>query len=126
MVGRRLNEVEIASYDVAPESVARRLRLVNVPFLPGGYAGMTLGRVVLLAREVAPDGDSNLLAHELVHARQWAEDGLVRFSARYLWAFVRNLVTYRRWGEAYDNIPAELQAKQETTDWRRRQTRDAR
>ena len=40
---------------------------------------MTLGRVILLRRDHA--GDEALLAHELVHVRQWRELGPVRFLA---------------------------------------------
>ncbi|MGI9597309.1 MAG: eCIS core domain-containing protein, partial [Acidimicrobiales bacterium] len=116
---------ELDSYDMVSADVARRVRVVRVPFLPGGYAGMTLGRTVLLANPVAADGNSALLAHELVHVRQWNELGVVGFSGRYLGSFARNLVKHRGWNRAYNNIGAEVEAKRETTDWLRRRTRDA-
>lgn len=124
MAGRSLNAAELESYDMVSADIARRVRVVQIPFIPGGYAGMTLGRTILLAREVGADGDSALLAHELVHVRQWNELGIVGFSGRYLSSFARNLVRHRRWKAAYHDIDAELEAKQETTDWLRRRTRD--
>ena len=63
MVGRRLSEAEIQSYDVCPAELAGRVRVIQLPFLPGGYAGMTMGRTVFLARKVSAAGDSSLLAH---------------------------------------------------------------
>ncbi|MGB5759016.1 MAG: DUF4157 domain-containing protein [Acidimicrobiales bacterium] len=125
MVGRPLNAIEIASYDMVPPELARRVRVRRVRFLPGGYAGMTLGHTVLLARDVEADGNSALLAHELVHVRQWSERGRVRFSTQYLNSFARALARHRRWNRAYHSIDAELEAKKETTDWLRRRTRDA-
>lgn len=126
MVGRPLNDTEIESYDMVSADVARRVKVIDVPFLPGGYAGMTLGRTVLVSKPVEADGNSALLAHELVHVRQWSELGVVGFSARYLGDFARNLGTYRRWSRAYRNIGAEVEARHEATDWLRRRTRDAR
>lgn len=125
MVGRALNDDEIEAYDVVSADVAGRIRVVKVPFIPGGYAGMTLGRHVLLAREVADDGSSALMAHELIHARQWSELGVVGFSGKYVSSFARNLARHRRWQRAYSNIDAEVEARQETTDWLRRRARDA-
>ncbi len=124
MVGRRLNDVEVEAYDVMDPELAQRVRVVNVPFIPGGYAGMTVGRTVLLAREVDADGNSALMAHELVHARQWTEQGAPRFLSDYLTSFARNLYRHRRWAAAYNNIEAELEATKETTDWLRRRSRN--
>lgn len=122
MASRRLNDVEIEAYDVIADDLARRVKVSQVPFIPGGYKGMALGRRVLLAGPQRDDGTSTLLAHELVHVRQWHELGVVGFSVRYLSSFVLNLVRYRRWNTAYHNIGAEIEAKRETTDWLRRRT----
>ena len=124
MVGRRLSEVEVESYDVCPAEIARRVRVIKIPLIPGGYAGMTLGRTVLLAKDVATDGDSTLLAHELVHVRQWSDQGVLDFSRRYVSSFAKNLKTERRWNAAYRQIDAEIEARKETTAWRRRRSRD--
>lgn len=123
MVGRRLSEAEVESYDVCPAELTRQVRVVKIPFIPGGYSGMTLGKAVLLATDVSPDGDSALLAHELVHVRQWNEQGVLGFSWQYVSSFARNLYTERGWNAAYQQIDAELEAKNETTLWRRRKSR---
>ena len=70
---------------------------------------MTLGRFVLVRR--GHERDRGLLAHELVHVRQWREHGPVRFLARYLGAYITN----RRRGlghrAAYESIPFEIEAR---------------
>jgi hypothetical protein len=86
---------------------------------------MTIGYRVLLARDVPDDGTSALLAHELVHVRQWARAGMVGFPVRYLSSFGRNLGHHRRWQQAYHDIEAEREARIETTDWLRRRARAA-
>lgn len=121
--GRPLNDVELDAYDVLPRELARTVRVHRIRGLPGGYAGMTVGRHVLVARDVEPDGSSPLLAHELVHVRQWADQGPVGFSARYLASFGRGLAAHRRWNPAYRDIEAEREARRETTDWLRRRAR---
>ncbi len=122
MPGRALNDVELEAYDVLGGDLAGRVRVYVIRRIPGGYKGMTLGRHVLLADEQRHDGTSTLLAHELVHVRQWHELGVVGFSIRYVASFAKNLVAHRRWKTAYHRIDAEIEAKQETTDWLRRHT----
>ncbi len=117
---RRLGDDEIASYDVLPAELARRVWVVRVPEVPGPYVGLTLGRVVLLARPVPTDGWSMLLCHELVHVRQWADLGVGRFLWRYLGDFVRGVRRHRRWGPAYADIRAEVEARQISREWMRR------
>ena len=118
--GRPLNQVELDSYDVIPTNLARRVRLIPVPALPGRYDGMTLGYRIYLSKEVEQDGSSPLLAHELVHVRQWADQGRVGFSRRYLSSFVRGLGRHRRWNKAYLSIEAETEARHEASEWLRR------
>ena len=115
---RRLSPVEVASYDHVPASVAGRVRVVRVPVLPPGADGMTLGRVILLRRDAMADrtGRRTLLAHELVHARQWAELGVARFLWRYLLAYAANLRRLRGHQAAYLAIPLEAEAR-EGADW---------
>ena len=124
MAGRPLNDTEIEAYDVVSPELARKVRVYRIRFIPGGYAGMTIGRNVLLANDVTEDGNSALMAHELVHARQWEDLGLVGFSRRYATSFARNLIKHKRWHAAYRDIEAEVEARNETTDWLRRKTRD--
>lgn len=122
-IGRPLTPAEIESYDVLPPDLARMVRVIEVPALPGEYVGMTLGRYVLLAKEVPDDGSSTLLAHELVHVRQWAELGMVGFSGRYVVSFMAGFRSKRQWMAAYRSIDAEEEARKEATDWLRRRTR---
>ncbi|HYF46878.1 MAG TPA: DUF4157 domain-containing protein [Acidimicrobiales bacterium] len=144
-MARSLSRTEVELYDHVPTDVARRARLHRVRLLPPGARGMTLGRHVLLVR-----GHENrrvLVAHELVHVRQFAEQGHVRFLARYLWGYLRGLVSTRvdrraavrtgrmpstsardlqlqegsaranRHREAYLAIPAEVEARAEAERW---------
>lgn len=119
-VGRPLNDAELDSYDVLPKYLARRVRIVNVPTLPGGYDGMTLGFTILLANTVDEQGNSPLLAHELVHVRQWADQGRIRFPGRYLGSFAHGLRLHRSWRRAYLSVEAETEARRETSEWLRR------
>jgi hypothetical protein len=82
---------------------------VTIPVLTPGIAGMTLGRWILLRR--GHEHDPNLIAHELVHVRQWRELGAVRFLARYLGAYGRG--RWRGLGHqaAYEAIPLEAEAR---------------
>lgn len=119
-VGRSLNDAELDSYDVLPKYLARRVRILKVPTLPGGYDGMTLGFTILLAHTVDEQGNSPLLAHELVHVRQWADQGRIGFPGRYLGSFVHGLRLHRSWRQAYLSVEAESEARRETSEWLRR------
>lgn len=114
---RRLNATELESYDVLPPELAARVRIIRVPFLIGRYQGAVLGRNVFLRMVVPADGDSRLIAHELVHVRQWSELGIVGFSYRYVSQFLRGLVRTRRWQDAYQQIEVEEEARQIADDW---------
>jgi hypothetical protein len=115
---RRLNEVEIAAYDLVPPEIARRARIQRVPLLPRSASGMTLGRFVFVLRDDRHDGTSKLLAHELVHVLQYHQQGYLLFSVRYLWHYGRNMVRYRlRHRVAYRNIPAEIAAYAAADTW---------
>lgn len=76
--------------------------------VPRGAAAITLGPVVSVRRAAA--GDEGLLAHELVHVRQWRELGVVGFLVRYVGAYLRWRVRgYGHWA-AYRRIPLEVEA----------------
>jgi hypothetical protein len=70
---------------------------------------MTLGRVILLRRDHA--GDTALLAHELVHVRQWRELGGARFLWRYLGAYFQGRAAGLGHQRAYEAIPLEVEAR---------------
>lgn len=117
MFGRGLNDRELANYRHIPRALAERVRIHAVPALPGRYVGITLGRHVYLATDVSDQGDSALLAHELVHVRQWSEQGAVPFLSGYLGSFLTSLANTRSWNRSYRAIPAEQQARAETSRW---------
>lgn len=114
---RRLTETEIDCYDVLPPELARRVVVVQLPVLPGPYAGLTIGPLIVLERPIDPDHPEALLAHELVHVRQFADQGVLKFTVDYNTAFLRNLVRFRRWNRAYRAIPAEEEARAEAGRW---------
>ncbi len=114
---RRLSDVEIESYQHLDPELARRVRVVKIPLLPGRYLGLTLGPLVLMQTCEPDDGSSALLAHELVHVRQWREQGTVRFASGYVRSFASGWWRCRRWNEAYRAIPAEVEARAEASRW---------
>jgi hypothetical protein len=117
VLGRRLTDAEVSAYGVILAAArARKVRVVGFPVLPPRATAMTVDTVIL----VRPQGrdDAVLLAHELVHVRQWGELGVVGFLRRYVAAYVRNLVRLRRHHDAYLAIPLESQAREEARQWR--------
>jgi hypothetical protein len=114
-MGRSLTADEVAAFDHVPRAVAERARLHPVRWLASGAHGMTLGRRILLVR--GHEGDRKLVAHELVHVRQYGEQGWIRFLSRYLAAYLGNLRRLRSHREAYLAIPAEAEARQLAAEW---------
>ena len=116
---RSLSAVELAAYDHVPPEVAARVRVQRAPVPAPGADGMTLGRLILVRRDDPADrtGRRSLLAHELVHARQWAELGGARFLWRYVGSYAGNLRRLRRHQDAYLAIPLEVEARAEAADW---------
>jgi hypothetical protein len=96
-------------YPLVPPADVARARIVDVPYLTPGVAAMTLGWVILLRRDHA--GDSALVAHELVHVRQWRELGAPRFLWRYLSAYARGRASGLNHQRAYEAIPLEVEAR---------------
>jgi len=72
---------------------------------------MTLGPLVLIRRDHL--GDEALLAHELVHVRQWKQLGVPRFLWRYLSAYFRGRRAGLSHKAAYLAIPLEVEARAE-------------
>lgn len=109
-----------------PVAVARRCGLDDVDvarirpapgWMTGSWIGpvaaMTLWRTVFVRRSVL-EGDPRrlavLLVHELVHVRQWAEQGVLRFLGRYLGDYLRARLAGRGHADAYRSIRAEVEA----------------
>jgi hypothetical protein len=108
-VPRRLDARERARFAHVPVRDLDRARVMTVPVLTPGIAGMALGRWILVRG--GREHDDGLIAHELVHVRQWRELGAARFLTRYLRAYARG----RRRGldhrDAYEAIPLEAEAR---------------
>lgn len=117
---RRLEGPELSGYDLIPVELAARVRVVQVPVLPPGAAGMTLGRFVFLRSDSDRSGRRELLAHELVHVRQFDEHGTVGFLRHYLAQYATSLRTHRRHRRAYLEMPFEIEARDEARRWRDR------
>ena len=116
---RELTSQEIASYDMIPNELASRVKVIRVPFLLGRYQGMVFGRRVFLRKNVPADGESLLMAHELVHVGQWSDLGVVGFSTRYLTQFGAGLIRTRSWNKAYEGVKFEQEAEATARDWQR-------
>jgi hypothetical protein len=80
------------------------------PFLQRGVAAITLGRRVYIASDVAEAELERIIRHELVHVRQVAELGVIRFYWRYLREYVANRRAGMSAGEAYRRISFEQEA----------------
>ena len=103
-----LRRVE-GDFELVPPGDVARARILDVPWITPGVAAMTLGRLILLRRDHA--GDEGLLAHELVHVRQWRELGPIRFLWRYLGAYFRGRASGLDHAAAYRAIPLEVEAR---------------
>ncbi|MDE0702067.1 MAG: DUF4157 domain-containing protein [Acidimicrobiaceae bacterium] len=114
---RRLEGPEIESYDVLSRELAERVRIVRVPVLFFGSNGMTIGRFVLLRTDDDRSGNRKLLAHELVHVRQWYEAGRCAFLRAYMGDYFRELRRSRCHRDAYLAIRAEREAYAEADAW---------
>ena len=108
-MGRRLDASERDLFTHVPARDLQRARLVVVPVLTPGIAGMTLGRWILVRR--GHEHDRALIAHELVHVRQWRELGALRFLVRYLGAYMRSRSGGLSHQAAYEAIPLEVEAR---------------
>ena len=117
---RRLEGPELVAYDVLDPDLAKKVRIFEVPVLPRGADGMTIGSWIFLKDDRDRTGDRALLAHELVHVRQYAERGYLRFSFDYLRHYGAGLLKHRKSKQAYLDIPAEVEARADADDWRKR------
>ena len=84
--------------------------LVGGP-VPRGASAITVGPVVSIRRRFVDD--ERLVAHELVHVRQWRSLGAVGFLVRYVGSYLRwRFRGYPHWA-AYRRIPLEVEASWE-------------
>lgn len=106
---RRLDARERERFTHVAVQDLDRARVATIPLLTPGIAAMTLGRWILVRR--GHEHDDALIAHELVHVRQWRELGVVRFLSRYLGAYVRARGRGLGHQAAYEAIPLEVEAR---------------
>lgn len=89
-------------------------RVLKVRWVPGGRAGFTFRNYILV-----DEWRDDLLAHELVHVRQFRQMGVIRFSYRYLRDYLSNRVAGDSHYEAYRNIGLEIEARRGVDRWRK-------
>lgn len=115
---RRLALDELETFHHISNGLLDRVRLIRTNLLPPAADGMTIGRFVFLRDDHIEHVGSTLLAHELVHVRQFAEMGAPRFFAAYFGAYFRNLRRTRNHRQAYLDIPLEQEARAVADQWR--------
>jgi hypothetical protein len=101
--------LERVSFVHVPPRDRARARVLVVGWLAPGTAGMTLGRWVLLRR--GREHDRALLAHEMVHVRQWREQGVIRFLSGYVGEYLRARGRGLGHWDAYRAISFEAEAR---------------
>ena len=111
----------VTRFDHLPPVVLERARVKVWRRLPKQADAMTIGRTIFV-RPGHEDSDG-LMAHELVHVRQWKQYGRLGFLGRYLWAYARNLVELRNHMAAYRAIPFEAEATAEAAKWKAKHAR---
>ncbi len=115
MRSRPLRPSELDAYQtLTHRPLLQRIRLHRVPWLGPGTAGMTIGRHILLLE--LPDQPTELVAHEIVHVRQWDAHG-PWFLLFYVWAYLTGLRVLRSHRAAYLAIPFEQQARANAAEW---------
>ena len=82
---RRLEDPELLAYDVLDPDLAKKVRILQVPVLPRGADGMTIGSWIFLKDDRDRSGDRQLLAHELVHVKQYVVGDLSMRSKGMYW-----------------------------------------
>lgn len=105
----RLGPDEQARQRHVPATDRARARIVLVRWWLPGVAATTLGRWILMRR--GHERDRSLLAHELVHVRQWRQLGAARFLVEYLGAYARGRLGGLAHHAAYAAIPFEVEAR---------------
>lgn len=81
-----------------------------------GVSAVTQGRLVLVDPELLGDRHelARIVVHELVHVRQFAEVGYLRFMFRYLGTYARGRLSGLPPEGAYLAIPVETEARRVT------------
>ena len=106
---RRLSAREQDRYAHVPALDRARARILVVPAWLPGIDATTLGRLVVVKR--GREEDRVLVAHELVHVRQWRELGVLGFLRAYLGEYVAGRRTGLGHRDAYARISFEREAR---------------
>jgi len=106
----------VRRFDHLPKATVERARVKTSRRLPPQADAMTVGRTIYV--RPGHEHSDSLMAHELVHVRQWQEYGWFGFLRRYLGAYLRNLMKLRNHMAAYRAIPLEVEARAEASAWK--------
>lgn len=104
-----LSSDEQARHRHVPEVDRARARVLVVPRWLPGVGATTFDRLIVIRRGRA--GDRRLLAHELVHVRQWRELGALGFLRAYLGEYVAGRRASLGHRDAYRRISFEQEAR---------------
>ncbi|OWY61801.1 hypothetical protein B7486_61850 [cyanobacterium TDX16] len=118
MAARTLTDEEQKRFDLVPKAVTTKAKVVPVSFVPPGFVGITVGNRIMLRK--GHEQKEQLIAHELVHVRQFQELGIPRFFARYLTEYAKGIVKLRKLHPAYRAISFEVEAREEASRWAKR------
>jgi len=113
-----LGKARAGRFDHLAPEVVGRARIRTARHLPKQADAMTVGRTIYV--RPGHEASDGLLAHELVHVRQWQQYGALGFLRRYLGAYLANLVRLRDHMAAYRAIPFEAEARAEAATWKAR------
>ncbi|MFB0926461.1 MAG: DUF4157 domain-containing protein [Acidimicrobiales bacterium] len=83
-------------------------RVVVGGLVPPQAEALTLGNIIFVRKRSCDHQD--LMAHELVHVRQFKDLGSVRFLARYVGSYLRFRLSGYGHMAAYRRIPLEVEA----------------
>ncbi len=117
---RTLTTAEVDDYDHLARGLLERVRLVRTNLLPPQADGLTIGRWVFLRGDRIQRSANTLLAHELVHVRQFAEMGAIAFLSTYVREYLVNLWRLRNHHQAYLAISLEVEARAVAAEWESR------
>jgi hypothetical protein len=118
MAARTLTDEEQERFDLVPKTVTTKAKVMPISFVPPGFVGITVGNRIMLRK--GHEQKEQLIAHELVHVRQFQELGIPRFFARYLTEYVKGIVELRKVHAAYRAISFEVEAREEASRWAKR------
>jgi len=106
---RQIDKIRVWKVDTMPTPENPQIQALAERFglSIAGSGGLTLGHAILVLRSQATRG--NLLAHELVHVRQYEQAGSISL---FLKRYVAELVQFE-----YENMPLEREAAKYFAPW---------